>query len=65
MRRPRRVPRPYCPRDSASPFQPPLCESEIGFPTAQFLLPSGVVAFPANDIELCASLWRAIQGDAA
>ena len=61
----RKKQRPLCLRDTGSPYQPPLCEAEIGFATAQFILPSGVVAFPANDIELCTALWNAIQGDAA
>lgn len=48
-----------------SPYQPPAEELVRSFPTAQFLIHDTVIAFPANDIELCASLWRAIEGEIA
>lgn len=44
-----------------SPFQPPPEEVEREFPTSTFILPTGCVAYPANDIELAIALWAAIQ----
>lgn len=46
-----------------SPFQPPEEETLREFPTSTFILPTGCVAYPANDIELATSLWRAIEGE--
>lgn len=60
-RRPRRVKRDPSESHGGSPYQAPFMETQRAFPTAQFLTPDGVIAFPANDIALCAALWNAIQ----
>lgn len=61
MRRPRRIKRVLEESHRASAHQAPFMETQRPFPTAQFLVGDGVIAFPANDIDLCESLWRAIQ----